>query len=46
MTNASDEDFHVGLLRKIAETIGWDKLKALVVKLAAEDAEKKARGAR
>jgi hypothetical protein len=40
MTTSSDEGFHVGLLRQIARAIGWDKLKALVEKLAAEDAPK------
>jgi hypothetical protein len=40
MSEKEDEGFHAGLLRKIAETIGWAKLRALVEKLAAEDAAK------
>jgi len=40
VTTASDEAFHIGLLRQIAKEIGWDKLKALVERLAAEDAAK------
>jgi hypothetical protein len=42
-----DESFYAGILRQGAQALGgWDKLRALLDKLAAEDTEKKARGAR
>ena len=40
MSEKDDEIFHAGLLRNIAKAIGWDKLRALVERLAAEDAAK------
>ncbi len=41
MSEKDDEIFHAGLLRNIAKAIGWDKLRALVEKLAAEEKGRK-----
>lgn len=38
-----EDPFHVGLLQQMAKVVGWERLRKLVDRLAAQDAEKEKR---
>jgi len=39
--NDRDDAYYTGILRQLAQFVGWDRLRKLVEKLAAEDEGKK-----